>query len=350
MNGNEVKMEDYVRPNLLDTAELAYELTAQDWSEIGSSNSVTDRDVADDSFGYKSVESFADDILALLLIRFLAILQSRNETPALPNFPDLSTTTISRTIIADEARRTADPQLEKEMHSLDWPRVLTDKVVFLLRSYIIQILKLYRSVLYHNCAHAHHVFLSANKLLDMMLCEHQWQSVKEKGNNNSQSNFGILEEKQSDLEGEEDSDTMYIENIQKIYMMEPEPKLIRPTYGIKSDPLLHFGFLFSALVHDVDHKGVSNRQLVLESDELAILYNDQSVAEQRSLAVAFTYLMKEEFMELRDILFGDREGLLRFRSNVIDLVLCTDISSPERVQIVKSKFKEVFGDKKKTRT
>jgi hypothetical protein len=34
---------------------------------------------------------------------------------------------------------------------------------------------------------------------------------------------------------------------------------------------------------------------------------------------------------------------------VIDLVLCTDIASPERVQIVKSKWKEAFGDAKSTK-
>lgn len=81
-------------------------------------------------------------------------------------------------------------------------------------------------------------------------------------------------------------------------------------------------------------------------DPLAILYNDQSIAEQNSLTVAFTYLMKEEFTELRHVLFGNeknKDELIRFRSNVIDLVLCTDIFSSERNLIVSSKYEQNFG-------
>jgi hypothetical protein len=50
---------------------------------------------------------------------------------------------------------------------------------------------------------------------------------------------------------------------------------------------MSLAMLFFAIVHYVEHMGVPNRQLLQESHEPAILYNDQSVAEQRSLAVAF---------------------------------------------------------------
>ena len=374
-NCDKVKAEDYVRPSLTDTAKLAYELTSEEWSDIGFSESESDpntnRDVVadhdDDPFGFKSIESYADDILALLLIRFLAILQYRSETSestttsSFPHFRDLSTTTITRTIMADEAKRrstTANSiNSTKEMDALEWPTALSNEVVYLLRSYIIQILSLYRDVFYHNSIHAHHVFLSANKLLDMMLCEYQWESITEEGKGNKFKNgepnkfetVVVEEEETSDHNTEEKDDTKHNDNtIQKKYTI-TEPvakKTIRSTYGIKSDPFLQFAFLFSALIHDADHKGVGNQQLVLEMDELAILYNDQSVAEQRSLAVSFTYFMKEEFIELRNVLFGgqDKQEFIRFRSNVIDLVLCTDTSSQERVQIVKSKLQQVFGD------
>jgi len=99
---------------------------------------------------------------------------------------------------------------------------------------------------------------------------------------------------------------------------------------------------------------------VLESDDLAILYNDQSVAEQRSLAVAFAVWMMPEYGVLRGVLFDEdaaleekkkdddrnrnREEHFKFRKLVIDLVLVTDIASPERTQIVKSKWKEAFGE------
>ena len=165
-----------------------------------------------------------------------------------------------------------------------------------LRLYIERIFRQYRQVSYHNFEHAYHVTISANKLLDLMLHE------------------------------------------------DASP---RRTYGLKSDPLSHLAMLFSALVHDVEHQGVPNRQLVLESDRLALLYNDQSVAEQRSLAIAFAELTKDDFQTLREILFENIDEYRRFRKTVINLVLTTDIASPERTQVVKSKWKEAFGDASK---
>jgi hypothetical protein len=345
----------YEYPSLLDTAELAYDLSSQSWSELGSThdNIISNKN----PFGIDKIDTLTDNILALLLIRIIAILCSKHDCPRLPKFPDLSTTTISRTIIADEARRRADKRLMEEMNPLEWPQMINEDVIYQLRIYIRNTLSLYRGVFYHNCEHAHHVFLSANKLLDMMLCEHEWVSLdlENRSNGNGDGNEKLEDNSDnfsSDSEDQKQTDGLYIGDLQNLAMMEPVPKPKRPTYGIKKDPLIQFGFLFSALVHDVDHKGVSNRQLVLESDELAIMYNDQSVAEQRSLAVAFTLLMKQDFSDLRNVLFGGggggaRQEFLRFRSDVIALVLCTDISSPERVQIVKSKWKEAFGDKKK---
>lgn len=41
------------------------------------------------------------------------------------------------------------------------------------------------------------------------------------------------------------------------------------THGITSDPLTQFACAFSALIHDADHVGVSNAQLVLEGVPIA---------------------------------------------------------------------------------
>ena len=41
--------------------------------------------------------------------------------------------------------------------------------------------------------------------------------------------------------------------------------------------------IFAALIHDVDHPGVSNAQLVTECDVLAVQYENKSVAEQNSI-------------------------------------------------------------------
>jgi hypothetical protein len=54
------------------------------------------------------------------------------------------------------------------------------------------------------------------------------------------------------------------------------------TYGITSDPLTQFACVFSALIHDVDHLGIPNAQIVKEKLPLANHYKNQSVAEQNS--------------------------------------------------------------------
>jgi hypothetical protein len=63
------------------------------------------------------------------------------------------------------------------------------------------------------------------------------------------------------------------------------------TTSIASDPLTQFTIVFSALIHDVDHTGVPNGQLIKEEAHVATLYNNKSVAEQNSLDLAFELLM-----------------------------------------------------------
>lgn len=55
------------------------------------------------------------------------------------------------------------------------------------------------------------------------------------------------------------------------------------THGINSDPLALLAIVFSALIHDVDHRGVSNAQLIQENKAMGDKYRGKSVAEQNSL-------------------------------------------------------------------
>jgi hypothetical protein len=41
------------------------------------------------------------------------------------------------------------------------------------------------------------------------------------------------------------------------------------TYGITSDPLTQFACIFMVLLHDVDHPGIPNTQMVKEGSPLA---------------------------------------------------------------------------------
>jgi len=181
---------------------------------------------------------------------------------------------------------------------------ITSSVLKELEQYVLIILEHYIAVAYHSSEHALHVTLNANKLLSF-----------------------ILQEDVDDRLG-----------------LGPCNKKI--SYGIQSSALMHFSFIFSALIHDVQHLGVTNRTLMDEEHPLAILYNDQNMLEQQSLTISFKEFLKEDYVNLRNILFAPDYDCKysKFRRLVVDLVLCTDIASPERMQLTKSKFKEAFGD------
>jgi hypothetical protein len=61
------------------------------------------------------------------------------------------------------------------------------------------------------------------------------------------------------------------------------------TYGITSDPLTQFAVVFSALIHDVDHQGVSNAQLVKENYSIANVYRKKSVGTLKESIVLFVF-------------------------------------------------------------
>lgn len=90
------------------------------------------------------------------------------------------------------------------------------------------------------------------------------------------------------------------------------------THGINSDPLTIFAMTFSALIHDVDHRGVSNMQLDIEAPELGARYRNKSTAEQNSLDIAWEALMQDRFSGLRRCMFYSTEEMMRFREIVVN--------------------------------
>jgi hypothetical protein len=101
------------------------------------------------------------------------------------------------------------------------------------------------------------------------------------------------------------------------------------SFGIASDPLVQFACVFAAIIHDVDHTGVPNQQLIVEDQNLAALYNNKSVAERNSIDLAWSLLMKDEFTEFRHCIAPTSDELQRFRQLVENIVLATDIMDPE---------------------
>jgi hypothetical protein len=100
------------------------------------------------------------------------------------------------------------------------------------------------------------------------------------------------------------------------------------TYGITSDPLTQFAVLFSALIHDVDHTGVSNGQLAKENEEMAIYYRGQSIAEQNSVDLAWELFMDPMYSELQTCIAANDEECTRFRQLMVNSVMATDIFDP----------------------
>jgi hypothetical protein len=79
----------------------------------------------------------------------------------------------------------------------------------------------------------------------------------------------------------------------------------------------------AAIVHDVDHPGVSNNFLIATSNPKAIFYNDKSVLENHHCSTAFNILRKPECNFLETL---DGSQYTTFRSLVIEMVLATDLS------------------------
>ena len=119
------------------------------------------------------------------------------------------------------------------------------------------------------------------------------------------------------------------------------------TFGITSDPLTQFACVFSALIHDVDHAGVPNVQLVNENKELAQRFDGKSVAEQNSIVLAWELFMSKEFKGLRHALCATTSELRRFRQLVVNAVMATDIMDKELKNLRNLRWKKAFVEEQK---
>jgi hypothetical protein len=114
------------------------------------------------------------------------------------------------------------------------------------------------------------------------------------------------------------------------------------TYGITSDPLTHFACVLSALIHDVDHPGVSNATLVAEGDKLMNVYGGKSLAEQNSVDQAWDLLVTDQFRPLLAILCRDEADLSRLRHLVVNSVMATDIMDPDLKKLRNARWDKAF--------
>lgn len=119
-------------------------------------------------------------------------------------------------------------------------------------------------------------------------------------------------------------------------------KLHKFTYGLTSDPLTQFACTFSALIHDADHPGVPNAQLVKEGLDVANIYKNKSCAEQHSVDLAWAFLMQPKYRELRACIYTSQAELDRFRQLVVNSVMATDIVDKELGALRKRRWEKAF--------
>ncbi len=195
--------------------------------------------------------------------------------------------------------------------------------------YVSNIASLYRDVLYHNFEHASHVVASTDVLIAMLKNKRPQNHNNSKRRCSASTNF-------SDI-------TSDFSTSQRNHPMSND---------LSNCPLIHVALVICALVHDVEHQGVGNKQLVDEDDPLAIKYNGKSVAENHSLDVALQMLQEPRYSCLYTCIVGtpDDSNMTTnhnerlFRRIFYDIILATDINSQERLQRNKEKWKLAFEE------
>jgi len=185
------------------------------------------------------------------------------------------------------------------------PNNLVDdpNIVALVHKYVTYVADMYPNNPFHNFEHASHVTMSVTKLLSRIVAP---------------------------------SDMDFADDVQA------SAKLHDHTYGITSDPLTQFACVLSALIHDVDHPGVSNATLVAESNKLMNQYGSKSLAEQNSVDLAWDLLMTEQFQPLVSVLCRDESELRRLRQLVVNSVMATDIMDPDLKKLRNGRWEKAF--------
>jgi 3'5'-cyclic nucleotide phosphodiesterase len=114
--------------------------------------------------------------------------------------------------------------------------------------------------------------------------------------------------------------------------------------AIYFDPLIQFGCVLAALVHDIDHQGVSNAQLVGEKAAVASKYNNKAVAEQNSIDIGWALFMSNEYSEFRDALCPSDHEAKRLRQILVNCVIATDIADKDLRDDRNSRWEKVFAE------
>lgn len=259
--------------------------------------------------------------------------------------------------------------------------LLTSACRYQLRAYVRRIASMYRNNRYHGLEHATHVTMSANKLLDMLNEGESGDglndSTESDDTNNSNGCTSNICTANADWSLEDDLTKSSTRNHKKVESKHlfgdtkswsnfvsmaadqksgifsgdlngrnsglKRSKLLRSfKQHVYSDMFSKFAFVFSAVIHDVDHQGVPNTRLVLEDDPIVKQHGNSSTAEKHSIRVAFRTLNESEFDVLRSVIFESSDDHFQLQRIVTNVVVSTDIASPERAQSTRMRWDEAF--------
>lgn len=224
----------------------------------------------------------------------------------------------------------------------------------------------YNNVRYHNFEHASHVTACVHQLVVMLQNSDYAEGQCGEGQGHNQSH-------RRRSSGAADTSTS-----------SETSSFFRPELTIKassvmedflpSNPIVHLALVITALIHDVEHQGIGNKQLVDEGHDLAVKYEGSSVAENNSFDVSSSILFQDEFQHLIQCMFGSidirssadqdlssvqQEKLLKLKNEIQkeiesyksffykishDVIMSTDISCPTRRKIGKLKWALAFEE------
>jgi hypothetical protein len=173
-----------------------------------------------------------------------------------------------------------------------------------LNDFVTSISTLYRNNNFHGFEHAIHVTLSVTKMMNRIVSGPMTEKLRAVAPGAGEADISNIEGGDGDENSAKDFDNDF-------------------GLVISADPICQFAVIFSALIHDTDHLGVSNQQLINECSHLARVYKNQSIAEQNSVNIAWDMLMDPAFAELRSSIYKTEEEFVRFRQLVVNAVMAT---------------------------
>jgi len=230
-----------------------------------------------------------------------------------------------------------------------------------LRHFVGTIRELYNPVPFHSYHHATHVTLSANKL---MACLDEGAPAQDLTEERANGGDSTVASSSNDTSAERHRSS----HLSKSSVRSSLSQSI--ALGAVPASLERIAFVFTALIHDVSHVGVSNAQLEMENHPVHLTYADpvymQSYAECHSVEIGLDLLKSEDrYRSLRSALFGSHSALASasgpsagldvpsnrrgnvghaFEELVRHLVMCTDIASAERRKLGMERWQLSFGE------